>query len=53
MRNKYEERVARLQAKFADAGIDGLYINHEENVDIFKLDINIVFLGHDTKINHK
>ena len=35
MKNKYEERIARLQAKFADAGIDGLYINHVENVSYF------------------
>ncbi|MBR5640996.1 MAG: aminopeptidase P family protein [Firmicutes bacterium] len=35
MRNKYEERVARLQAKFAEAGIDGLYISHVENVSYF------------------
>ena len=35
MKNKYEERVGRLQAKFAEAGIDGLYVNHVENVSYF------------------
>ena len=35
MRNKYEERIERLQAKFADAGIEGLYISHVENVSYF------------------
>ncbi|MBQ2095756.1 MAG: aminopeptidase P family protein, partial [Firmicutes bacterium] len=35
MKNKYEQRIERLQAKFAAAGIDGLYINHVENVSYF------------------
>ncbi len=35
MKNKYEQRIDRLRAQFADAGIDGLYINHEENVSYF------------------
>lgn len=35
MRNKYQDRIERLQASLESAGIDGLYISHEENVSYF------------------
>ena len=35
MTNKYEQRLGRLQAKFDEVGIEGLYITHEENVSYF------------------
>ena len=33
MKNKYEQRIERLQAKFAAAGIDGLYHPAEARIE--------------------